>query len=74
MRRKTLQRLLTSGYKLAIATGRPRFEALEAVRIAQLSYYFPENSIVALEDAAREKPAPDPLLEAKRRIGAKMPV
>ncbi|MBP9820506.1 aminotransferase class I/II-fold pyridoxal phosphate-dependent enzyme, partial [Candidatus Woesebacteria bacterium] len=69
-----LDQLVRANYKLAIATGRPKFEAIEAITKAQLTRFFSNKNIVALEDAAREKPAPDPLLEAQRKVRAKNPV
>lgn len=63
---------LSSRYKLAIATSRPRFEALFAAKFQKISpAYFGEESIVAKEDCQKEKPFPDPLLEAQKRINGK---
>ncbi len=61
-------------YKLGIATSRPRQEALFALKNLGLIKFFDERFIVAQEDAKREKPAPDPLLEAKNRLGVKQPI
>ncbi|MBI4990485.1 TIGR01548 family HAD-type hydrolase [Candidatus Gottesmanbacteria bacterium] len=60
--------------KLGIVTGRPRKEALFAVKNFQLQDFFPEEYIVALEDAAKEKPFPDPLLKAKKRMRVEKPI
>ena len=66
---------LASQYRLGIATSRPRFEALYAVNNLKLSPdYITETFIVAKEDAAREKPEPDPLIEAKRRMNVNKPI
>ena len=66
IRKHTLDRL--SGFRLGIATARPRAEALLAVRQHDLDRYFGEQNVVGLEDAEDEKPAPDPLLELARRL------
>lgn len=66
---------LSRKYKLAIATSRPRFEAIFAVRFQKITpKYISEKFIIAKEDCKREKPYPDPLLEAKKRIKAIKPV
>lgn len=66
---------LSSLYKLGIATSRPRFEALFAAKNLQITpQYIVEEFIVAKEDTSREKPFPDPLLEAKRRMNVTNPV
>lgn len=72
--KKLLARLINMNLKLGIATGRPREEALFAVRNFNLQAFFPENYIVALEDTAKEKPSPDPLIEVKKRMQVKNPV
>lgn len=74
LEKKILESLMKK-YKLAIATSRPRFEALFAARIQKISPTFiKEEYIVAKEDVKREKPSPDPLLEAKKRIKGKKSV
>lgn len=66
---------LSAKYKLAIATSRPRFEAIYGARYQKISPRFiKEDYIVAKEDCAREKPFPDPLFEAQKRIIAQRPV
>lgn len=66
---------LSSLYKLGIATSRPRFEALFAAGNLQITpQCIVEEFIVAKEDTSREKPFPDPLLEAKRRMNVTNPV
>lgn len=69
-----LQRLAKQ-YILGIATSRPRAEALFAASNLGLSPgYFSVETIVAKEDAPREKPFPDPLLLAKARMRVSNPV
>jgi histidinol-phosphate aminotransferase len=65
-----LKQLIKMGYKIAIATGRPKTEALEAIRLARLTSYFSANNLVALEDVTLEKPSPEPLLLAQKIINA----
>lgn len=66
-----LLKSLSERYPLGIATSRPKFEALFAVRNLKISPRFiKEEYIVAKEDCQKEKPYPDPLLEAKKRIKA----
>lgn len=68
----TLERL--RGFKLGIATSRPRAEALMAFRQHGLDRFFSAEVIVGAEDARREKPDPAPLREAVRRLGCTRPV
>lgn len=68
-------RKLNSNYKLGVATSRPRFEALYALRNFQITpKYIQEKFIVAQEDVLREKPSPDSLLEAKIRMKVLNPI
>lgn len=69
-----LKRLKTKYRKLGIATGRPKKEALFVIKNFNLQIFFPPEYIVALEDTAREKPSPVPLLEAKKRMRVSNPV
>jgi HAD superfamily phosphatase len=70
----TLKKLFQN-YKLAIATSRPHFEAIYAARFQNISpNIILEKFIIAKEDCQREKPFPDPLLEAKKRMGANKPM
>lgn len=69
-----LSDLTTAGYTIAIATGRPSFEAKAAIKQANLTPFFTEKNVVTLEDTIQGKPAPDPLLLAKKMIRAKNPV
>jgi histidinol-phosphate aminotransferase len=66
---------LSKIYKLGVATSRPRFEALFALKNLGLTPSFiDESNVVALEDVRREKPFPDPLLAAQKRLQSKSPV
>lgn len=66
--KRLLQSLEKMKLKLGIVTGRPRKEALFALRFFGLDKYFSDINIVALEDTAEEKPSPAPLIEAKKRM------
>lgn len=68
----TLEQL--QGFKLGIATSRPRAEALMALRQHGLDRFFDGAGVVGMEDAPREKPHPAPLREAMRRLGCRQPV
>lgn len=63
-----------SGLKLGIATSRPRAEALLALHQHGMHRYFGSDALVAMEDAAFEKPHPAPLLELTSRLGVSSPV
>lgn len=66
---------LASEYRLGIATSRPRFEALFAVKNLKLSPdYIRVEFLIAKEDVIKEKPEPDPLLEVKRRMNVSKPI
>jgi HAD superfamily phosphatase len=69
---QTLERL--SGFRLGIVTSRPRVEALMALRQHGFDRFFPVAAIVAMEDASREKPHPEPLLRLVRSLGCAAPV
>lgn len=71
---KTLDTLLSMNMKLGIVTGRPRKEALFAIDNLKLQEFFAKENIVALEDAAKEKPDPEPLLEIIKRMKIRYPV
>jgi histidinol-phosphate aminotransferase len=59
---------LARQYPLAIATGRPKYEALLSLRRCGITpNIIPEECVVGKEDARREKPFSDPLREAKKR-------
>ncbi len=55
------------GLPLGIVTSKRRGGALRALRLYDVEPLF--SALVALEDTARHKPAPDPLLEGARRLG-----
>lgn len=72
---KALLTNLATIYKLGIATSRPRLEALYTAKNLKITPQFiKEEYIVAKEDAVKEKPEPDPLLEAKKRMGVVTPI
>lgn len=67
--------LLSQRFTLGVVTSRPRFEALFALGNLNITPKFiKEEFVVAQEDSVKEKPEPDPLLEAQRRINAKNPI
>ncbi len=69
MLNKSILNSLTASYKLAIVTGRPRAEALLALRMWGVSDKF--LTLVAMEDAnGRMKPDPHPLRKAMRELHA----
>ncbi len=71
---KTFEELLKRGLKFGVVTSRPREEALIALRTAGIiPKYIKEENIVAQEDAP-EKPSPEPLLLAQKKLGAKNPI
>ena len=59
------------GKRIGIVTGRPRIEAEMAMKMLGLPKSMP---LVAMEDTAQGKPSPQPLLLAKRRLGALLPL
>jgi histidinol-phosphate aminotransferase len=62
-------------YKIGVATSRPRFEAIYTLKKLGITPNFIlEKNIVAQEDTQNEKPAPDPLLETKKRLNKINPV
>lgn len=72
--RKLLRRL-AGNFKLGIATSRPRFEALFALKKQKiLPNLILERNIIAKEDALKEKPDPAPLVEAQKRLQATNPI
>lgn len=72
--KKILEALINKDLKLGIATGRPREEALFAIKRFNLQEFFPENYIVALGDTIKEKPDPDPIIEVKKRMQVQNPI
>lgn len=69
-----LKQLSKKKIKLAIATSRPKQEAIFALKQFGLEGFFPEEYLVGQEDSKREKPFPDPLIEAIKRIVVKKPI
>lgn len=70
-----LLKVLSQEYTLGIATSRPRFEALFALKNLGLTpNLIKEKYIVAQEDSTKEKPAPDSLFSAKIKMGVKNPI
>jgi HAD superfamily hydrolase (TIGR01548 family) len=65
---KELLKELKKGFKLGIVTGRPKKEALKAFELNGLQEFFSETNTVALEDCKKEKPSPEPLLKAKKKM------
>lgn len=63
-----LGHLTAAGHRLAVATSSRRESAEWKLTQAGLRGHF--ETVVALECIARPKPAPDPFLEAARRLGA----
>ncbi|MFA5929748.1 MAG: histidinol-phosphate transaminase [Candidatus Micrarchaeia archaeon] len=66
-----LRLLKKIGKPIGIVTGRPRDEARIAMRMLGLPQAMP---LVAMEDTALGKPDPAPLLLAKKRLGASLPL
>lgn len=62
-------------YKVGVATGRPKFEALFALRNLKISpSLIKEIYVVGKEDARREKPFPEPLLKAAELLDCNKPI
>ncbi|MBI2593404.1 histidinol-phosphate transaminase [Candidatus Daviesbacteria bacterium] len=74
VKKELLDDLVKKYGRLGIATSRPRQEAIFAIKQFALDKYFEEKYLVALEDANKEKPNPEPLIEAKKRLGLSSPV
>ncbi|MBI4973802.1 HAD-IA family hydrolase [Candidatus Roizmanbacteria bacterium] len=67
--KQILTRIMKKYGKLAIATGRPRLEAEYVIKKNKLNGLF--NSIVAMEDVASGKPAPDILIKVISKLKLK---
>lgn len=65
----TLRELRARGYRLGIVTAKARPQAALAFRLCALEPLV--DVTICLEDAARPKPAPDPLLAAAARLRAR---
>lgn len=72
--KKFLEKLLKMKIRLGIVTGRPRKEALFALRNFNLQEFFPEKYVIALEDVKMEKPHPESLLKIIKRMAIQTPV
>jgi len=70
--KQQLQLLKDKYKKLGIATGRPKQEAEYVINKNNLGKIF--NCIIALEDVANSKPAPDSLLAVIKRLDLKQTV
>jgi pyrophosphatase PpaX len=64
-----LRRLKEEGRRLGIVTAKRRGTVELAFAVLPLRHYF--DTVVAAEDAERHKPAPEPLLIALDRLGAR---
>jgi len=67
--KKQLMRLKQAYGKMGIVTGRPRIEALYVIDRFELKDVF--DVLIGKEDVKKEKPFPDPLIYAAKRISAK---
>ncbi len=66
---------IANKYKVGVATGRPKFEALFALRNLKISpALIQEKFVVGKEDTLREKPFPDPLLQAAALLDSNRPI
>jgi histidinol-phosphate aminotransferase len=71
--RDVLERLATAGFRMGLATSRPREEALYALK-QFIPEFFTETNIIAAEDCDAEKPNPEPLLLTKERLQSRAAV
>ena len=69
-----LKQLVKKNIKLGIATSRPREEALFALKQFNLERFFPKEYLIGQEDVKREKPFPDSLIEAVKRMRLTSPI
>lgn len=66
---------ITEKYKVGVATGRPKFEALFALKNLKISpKLIKEICVVGEEDAKKGKPFPDSLLKAATLLDCKQPI
>lgn len=70
---ETLEGLKSAGVKLGVVTGRPREEALYALR-GLIPEFFKGECIIAMEDCEYEKPDARPLRLAVERMGCGKPI
>lgn len=64
-----IKELKTKGYKLGIITSKNRAEYAADFVPHGIAGYF--DTVICVEDSARPKPSPDPMLEYLKRTGAK---
>lgn len=69
-----LKWLAKKNIRLGIATSRPREEALFALKQFNLERFFPKQYSIGQEDVKREKPFPDSLIEAIKRMKLTKPI
>lgn len=67
--RELIEDAIKSGFKVAVATSKPRALVTNEMRRLQLNKYF--TVIVAKEDTKKQKPDPEPLLQAAKALGAR---
>ena len=71
----TILKKIAEKYKVGVATGRPKFEALFALRNLKISPKFiKEIYVVGEEDVKRGKPFPDSLLKAATLLDCKQSI
>ncbi|MFH1845884.1 MAG: HAD-IA family hydrolase [bacterium] len=63
----TLNRLLKEGYKLAVVSDAPRFEAWLRICSLQLQHMF--DAVLTFDDTGFRKPNPEPFIMVLERIG-----
>ncbi len=68
--RELLAKLNAVGYRCALCTGKERRRTMEMLRKFSLDQYF--DAVVCSDDVEHPKPAPDSLLLAMTRIGARI--
>lgn len=74
IQRDFLEKIFKIFGKLAIATGRPRDEAIFGLNQLGIKKFFAEKFLIASDDVKKEKPDPESLLKAKTRLGVKNPI
>ncbi|MEO8288871.1 MAG: HAD-IA family hydrolase [Chloroflexota bacterium] len=69
--KETLTRLKEAGLRLGVATSKGIPAATRGINLFDLAPFF--DTLVTIEDTARHKPHPDPLLVASERLGVPPP-
>lgn len=72
--KKLLKKFKEQGKLVGIATGRPRSEALFALKQFGISEFFSKQFLIAQEDVKNGKPSPEILIKSKRIMGIKNPI